>query len=128
MSDSESGNRDWRLYVTDMIKFCERVLSYTAGMERDTFIGDSRTYDATIRNLQLIGQAASRIPTSVREAHREIPWRSIIGTRNRVVHAYLGIDDNVVWDIIQTDIPDLLPKLRQLLDSAETDRNNDPPS
>ena len=62
--------------------------------------------------------AATHVPGHVREAHPEIEWRSIVGARNRLAHAYLGIDDDVVWDIIQSDVPNLLPRLRRLLDSA----------
>ena len=118
MSDAREVGRDWRLYVQDMIEFGERVLSYTTGLDYGAFIADRRTYDATLRNIELIGEAATHVPEHVREAHSEIEWRSIIGTRNSVAHAYLGIDDDVVWDIVQTDIPDVLPKLRRLLDSA----------
>ena len=118
MSDDRGGTRPWRLYIQDMIDFAERVLSYTKGMDQDAFIADRRTYDATLRNIELIGVAALHVPGHVREAHPEIEWRSIVGARNRLAHAYLGIDDDVVWDIIQSDVPNLLPKLRRLLDSA----------
>ena len=121
MSDSEHENRDWRLYVQDMIEFGEKVLLYTDGLTEDAFISDSRIYDATLRNLQLIGRAASPVPSSVREAHPEIPWHRMIEARNRVTHDYRNIDDKVVWDVIQSDIPDLLPKLRLLLDSATSE-------
>ena len=78
-----------------------------------------RTYDATLRNIELLGEAATHIPRLVREANQEIEWRNILGARNRVAHGYLGIDDGVVWDIIQTDVPELLPKLNLLLESTE---------
>ncbi len=106
--------RHWRLYVLDMIKFAERVLAYTEGLDREAFTADDRTYDATLRNIELIGEAATHIPHDIREAYPEIEWRRIVATRNRLAHVYLGIDDDVVWDIVQTDIPDLLPKLRHL--------------
>ena len=121
MSDSEHENRDWRLYVQDIIKFREKVLLYTDGLTEDAFISDSRIYDATLRNLQLIGRAASPVPSNVREAHPEIPWSSMIETRNRVTHDYRNIDDKVVWNIIQTDVPDLLPKLRRMLEPTATE-------
>ena len=110
--------RDWRLYIRDMIEFGEKVLSYTKGLDQDAFTADARTYDATLRNIELVGEAATHIPGYVREAHPEIEWRSIVGTRNRVAHGYLGLDDDVVWDVIQTDIPNLLPKLHRLLAAA----------
>ena len=84
----------------------------------DAFINDSLIYDATLRNIELIGEAATHVPDEVREAHPEIQWRQINGTRNQVAHAYLGLDNDVIWDIICTDIPDLLPALRNLLNTT----------
>lgn len=110
--------RDWKLYVQDMIEFSEKVLHYTRGLDQDAFTENSLRYDATLRNLELIGEAATHVPEHVRRAHPEIEWRSIIGARNRLAHAYLGMDDDVIWDIIRTDIPVLLPKLRSLLDGT----------
>ena len=118
MSDASHEARDRRLYVQDMIEFSERVLSDTNGLDQATFIADGRTYDATLRNLELVGEAATHIPRTVRDAHPEIEWREIIATRNRVAHGYMGMDEDVIWDIIRTDIPNLLPALRGLLNSA----------
>ena len=119
MSDANQEARGWRLYVQDMIGFSEKVLSYTSGLDQATFVADERTYDATLRNLELVGEAATHVPEAVRDAHPEVEWREIIATRNLVAHGYLGMDDDVIWDIIQTDIPHLLPALRGLLSSAE---------
>ena len=114
MSDDGNEGRGWRLYVSDMIEFGEAVLSFVAEINQSEFVADRRTYHATRRHLQLIGEAATHVPAAVRDRHSEIRWREIIGTRNRLVHAYLGIDDDVVWDIIQTDIPKLLAQLHDL--------------
>ena len=122
MYEGEAEPRHWRLYVQDMIDFSDKVLSYTGGLDQDAFVSDERTYDATLRNIELIGEAATHVPDQVRESHPQIPWRVIIGTRNRVAHGYLGLDDDVIWSIIQDDLPELLPKLRQLLDSIDRDR------
>jgi len=121
MSNAEQGVREWRFYVNDMIEFGEKVLSYTEGMDQDAFIADGLTYDATLRNLELIGEAATHIPSEVREAYPEIPWRAIVGARNRLAHAYLGIRDDVIWTIIQDAVPKLLPALRKLLDTTSKD-------
>ena len=91
------------------------MLAYVERLDQAAFTTDQRTYDATLRNVELLGEAATHVPESVREMHPAIPWRQIIGTRNRVAHGYLGIDDDVIWDIIRTDIPDLLDALRRLL-------------
>ena len=92
MSDSGQRLREWRFYVQDMIEFGEKALSYTEGLDQNAFVADSLTYDATIHNLALIGEAATHIPDAIREQHPEVPWRAIVGTRNRIIHAYLGVD------------------------------------
>ena len=104
--------------MRDMIEFAEKIMSYTDGMDKETFKTDTRTYDAVLRNLELIGEAATHIPSIVREEHKEIEWRRIVATRNRVAHGYLGIDDDVIWDMIQSDVPELLHRLHTLLDST----------
>ena len=116
MSDPLS--REWKFYVTDMIRFAEKVTLYTQGLDRAGFVGNGIVYDATLRNLELIGEAATKIPDAVKAANPQIPWRQIVATRNRLIHGYLGIDDDTVWSIVQTDIPALLPQLESLRDGA----------
>lgn len=106
--------REWRFYVDDMIAFAQKILVYTAGQDQPGFVADARTYDATLRNLALIGEAATHVPDAVRASHHEIPWRLIVATRNRLTHAYLGIDDDTLWSIIQDDIPALMTALQKL--------------
>ena len=72
-----------------------------------------------MRNIELVGEAATHAPEAVRRNHPEIPWRMIIATRNQLIHGYLGIDDDVLWSIVQTDIPALLTSLR-LLNTQES--------
>ena len=119
MSESGQKPREWHFYVRDMIEFGERVLSYTEGLEQDAFVADSLTYDATLHNLALIGEAATHIPDVIREQHPGVPWRAIVGTRNRILHAYLGIDNDVIWDIIQDAVPSLLSTLRRIVQSTQ---------
>ena len=109
MSD---GVREWRFYIDDMVVFAQKVLAYTAGMDQSAFVANALVYDATLRNLELIGEAATRIPDDVRQAHPQVPWRMVIATRNRLIHAYLGIDNDTLWSIVVTDVPALLPTLR----------------
>lgn len=118
MSDAD-GPREWRVYIRDMIEFCEKVLSYSSGKSRDEFLADGIRYDATLRNLELIGEAATHVPNEVREANREIPWRLIIGERNQLAHAYMSINHNIIWGIIRDAVPALLPELRRILAEAE---------
>lgn len=111
--------REWRFYVLDMISFCEKVLAFTQGLQQAQFVVDAMRFDATLRNLELIGEAANHIPQDVRNAHPAIPWRMLIATRNQLIHGYLGLDADILWSIVQTDVPVLLQQL-QLLQSQST--------
>ena len=122
MSDADHRARAWHCYIRDMLAFGEKVLAYTTNMEQSEFISDERTYDATLRNLELIGEAAVHVPIDIREAHPGIPWRAVIGTRNRLAHGYLGIDDDVIWDIVRTDVPELCRALRNLSGTVQAER------
>jgi uncharacterized protein with HEPN domain len=113
MSDATPG-REWRFYLDDMIGFCERVQAFTSGLDQSRFVSDVMCFDATVRNIELIGESATRIPEQVRLSSSSIPWRMIIATRNQLIHGYLGIDNDTLWSIVETDIPALLVNLRDL--------------
>ncbi len=101
-------------YLDDMIGFTERVLTYTEGYDKTGFVSSGITYDATLRNLELIGEAATHVPPEVRERYPAVPWRLLVATRNRLIHAYLGVDDDTVWSIVVDDVPELLTALQEV--------------
>jgi uncharacterized protein with HEPN domain len=119
---SEPLQREWRFYVKDMIEFSEKVVLYTDGMDQEKFVASGLNHDATVHNLILLGEAATHIPEHVRTFASEIDWRQIIGTRNRLIHGYLGINNDIVWDIIQDEIPVLIDQLYALKKSADEDQ------
>ena len=106
--------REWRFYLDDMLGFAENVAAYSEGFDQDEFAKTGLNFDATIRNLELIGEAATHIPSDIRERYGSIPWRQVIATRNRLIHGYLGIDNDTVWSIIQDDIPALIVELKNI--------------
>lgn len=108
------GAREWRFYIDDMIGFARRVMLYTDGLDQATFVASGLTYDATLRNLELIGEAATHVPEQVRASHPEVPWRLVVATRNRLIHGYLGIDNDTVWSIVSEELPALLTALETL--------------
>ena len=116
---SRSGQRrEWKIYVRDMIGFCERVSDLSRGMERAAFFADRDKYEIALFNIERIGESANRVPQEIRDANPRIPWGKIIGARNRIIHDYDRINEDVVWEIIQTGVPDLLPKLRRMIDET----------
>ena len=119
---SESAPREWRFYIADMIGFSEKILAYTDGMDEARFVPSGLNYDATLHNLILLGEAATHVPDHMPSFAADIAWRQIAGTRNRLIHGYLGIKDEVVWDIVQNEIPLLLEQLQALKIAADESR------
>lgn len=109
--------REWRFYLDDMLRFAKKVRTYSAGIDQETFERDELKYDAILRNLELIGEAATHVPGDVREQHTAIPWRQVIATRNRLIHGYLGIDNDTLWSIVSDDIEPLVVQLQALRDA-----------
>ena len=122
MSKPIEDSPHWAVYIRYMIQFAEDVLSYTRGFDQDNFIKDARTYDASLRKIELIGLAASHIPKYVNEAHPHIEWSQIVGTRNVLAHNLHGIDNDIIWHIVQINIPTLIPQLQKLLEDAQPNR------
>jgi len=103
-----------QILVDDMLEAIERIQSYTAGFHYAQFIEDRKTADAVLRNLQVLGEAANRVPEPTRARALDIEWERIIRSRHIVVHNYFGIDYEIVWRIIQVHLPPLRESLKNL--------------
>jgi uncharacterized protein len=93
------------------------VAAYTDGMTFEDFVADGRTRDAVVRNLMTIGESVRWIPDVVLDEHRLVPWRTMRGMRNVVVHEYFGVDDVILWQTVCGDLPPLVPLLEAVLES-----------
>jgi uncharacterized protein with HEPN domain len=107
--------RDPILLVGDILDSAEKILEYTDGFTLEEFIEDSKTVDAVIRNFEIIGEAANRLPDSFKEKYTEIDWFRIRGFRNRIVHEYFGIDYSIVWIIKDSYLPLMMAQLKPLV-------------
>jgi uncharacterized protein with HEPN domain len=101
--------REPKLLLSDILASIEKIKLYTANYTFEQFIEDSKTLDAVIRNFEIIGEAANRMPEDFKDSYKRINWFRIRGFRNRIVHDYMGIDFQIVWTIIEQDL-DLLAK------------------
>ena len=115
---SDDASRIWQFYIDDMIGFADKVIAYTNGLDQNRFVQSGLNYDTTLRNLELIREAASHVPQFVRDNHPNVPWRLMVATRNRLIHGYLGIDNDTVWSIVKIDMPALLMRLHELKDAS----------
>ncbi len=109
--------RDWRFRVRDILAALDAIATYTDGMTFSAFVADARTRDAVIRNLTTMGESVRWIPDAILDAHPEVPWRTMRGVRNVVVHQYFGIDDAILWETVRGDLPPLVDPLGAILRS-----------
>lgn len=106
--------REPKLLISDILDSAQKILDYTAGQSFEDFKSDSKTVDAVIRNFEIIGEAANRLPEEFRDRFAEIDWHRIRGFRNRIVHDYFGIDYSIVWTIKETFLPLMITQLKPL--------------
>jgi len=105
-----------KLLLQDIIESAEKVEIYTRSLTYDDFIADSKTIDAVIRNIEIIGEASIRLPDELKDKTSEIDWFKIRGLRNRIVHGYFGINYKVIWDIVVDYVPELIIQISKLID------------
>lgn len=105
-----------QLLICDMLEAIDRIDMYVRGLTDDQFYKDSKTSDAVVRNIEIIGEAANRLPEDFKSQHVEMDWRKVVGLRNRIVHDYFGIDLQIIWNIIVQDLPELKQILSQFKD------------
>jgi uncharacterized protein with HEPN domain len=103
-------------FVADVRSAIDRILAYTAGMAYETFVADIKTQDAVIRNLEIMGEATKNISDVFRAAYPLIPWKSMAATRDRLIHQYFGVNLDIVWQIIMTELPEVAIQLQGIAD------------
>jgi uncharacterized protein with HEPN domain len=107
--------RDYKLYLYDLKEAIDKVESFTEGLTSEEFAKDVKTIDAVTRNLQVIGEAAGHIPKRIKEKHRNIDWRGMVGMRNILVHEYFGVRLEIIWKTIRERLPDLRKQIEEIL-------------
>ena len=103
-----------KIIVEKIIKYINKILQYTNGVEKEDFISNSMMIEACVFNLGQIGELANKIDQEFETEHSGIPWRILYGLRNKIVHDYEGVNLNLIWDIVSGDLEDLLKQLNNL--------------
>ena len=104
--------RDYSDYLEDMINSIDEAINFTKDIEYEIFYLDKKTVNAVVRSLEVLGEAAKKIPGSVRFNNVDIPWKQICGMRDKLIHDYFGLDYEMIWKVIKED---LLPIKERLL-------------
>ena len=109
--------RDSRVYLEDVLEAIARIQLYTRGLSREAFAADQRTFDAVVRNLEVIGEAVKQLPADVRSREPAVEWQKIAGLRDILIHQYFGVDAEILWDVVETKLPGLEAAVRSILRS-----------
>jgi len=108
-------SRDPDVYLQDMLSCCEKVRRYVERLDLNAFKADELTFDAVLRNLEVLGEAAKRVPEDVRRRMPGIDWRGASGLRDVLIHGYSGIEADIVWDVVRNKLPAVEAEIRRVL-------------
>lgn len=112
--------RDDRVYIGHMLDTANKAIGFVVGVEREEFDNNELLRLSLTHLLQIIGEAARRVSPDFRAAYPTIPWKAVVGMRSKVVHDYLDVDEDVVWDTVKNDLPPLIVELETIIDSEES--------
>ena len=107
--------KDDCFYLMHIVEAIDRIETYIAGMGYKDFLKNQMAQDATIRQLEIIGEAVKRISKELKETYQHIPWRDIAGMRDKLIHDYFGIDVEIVWETLKRDIPTLKEEIKKIV-------------
>lgn len=113
--------REWGDYIQDIFEAIGEVKDFTTGMQFDDFVKDKKTINAVVRSLEVIGEAAKKIPDSLREKYSAIPWKRMAGMRDKLIHEYFGIDLEILWEVINSELPPIKSLIQKVLEDLENE-------
>lgn len=114
-----SPKREVRDYLNDILESLADIRNFVAGMSFDQFTDDRRTVNAVVRSLEIIGEATKKIPSDIRALNPELPWSEIAAMRDKLIHEYFGVDLEIVWETVQSDLAPLESVILKVLEEIE---------
>ena|SRR3989344_6269152 len=110
-------NKDPQVFLKHILESINDIEQYTKSLTEKSFLQKKYMQDAVVRRIEIIGEAARNLPDELTIKYPEVPWKDIIGMRNKVIHHYFGVDIKVTWEVIQKDIPVLKEKIKKIVEN-----------
>lgn len=107
-------SRNIKLYINDIVEAIDKIKKYVENYTFEEFVKDEKTIDAVVRNFSIIGEAGTHIPEEFQEKYPNLPWHEIISMRNKIIHEYFGLNEEILWKTIQDDLPKLKKELTSI--------------
>jgi len=111
--------KDDSVYLRHILDSISRIEEYTRDIRYEDFMDNHLIQDGVIRQIEIIGEATKRLSREIRGTHPEIPWKDIVGMRDKLIHDYFGADLDAVWDTVERDIPTLKNQLKDIIERQE---------
>ena len=107
--------KDYRDYIQDILDSIDEIYVFIGQMSREEFLNDRKTVKAVLRNLEIVGEAAKKIPPPLRDKYPDIPWKKMAGLRDKLIHEYFGVDLEIIWQLIKEELPGILHPIQEML-------------
>ena len=111
-----STSRDPLLYLDELLEAARLACQFGEGIERSQYRPGVMAFEAILRQIEIIGEAASHVPPAIQSQGSEIPWRNLVGMRNHLIHGYFAIDADIVWSVVHGKLPAMIPEIKKLIE------------
>ena len=108
-------NRDYRLFIKDIVDAIESIEKFVVGMDFEEFKNDDKTVSAVVRKLEIIGEATKNIPDEIKEKYPKLPWKEMAKIRDKLIHGYFSVDFEIIWKVVREELPLLKPEIEEVL-------------